>query len=257
VHRMETAHVPDNVSSVDGPQSWQTLERTRLVDDVTNRLRKLIIDGTLVPGEQLRQVEAAQRLGVSRTPLREALRILEREGFVRTRKRINTAEVVDLSLSETIELYEFRAVIDGLAARLSARYGISDSEYHQLKDSLHSVRTPTGPEVADQQAGGHADFHALIADLSHNRYVQSNVPIIRFTHERFARRLRSLDQEELNIAAQAMQRSEHDHVGILEAIYSGDSRAAESMALSHIRRTITWLSGADWPRMGRETQSSE
>jgi GntR family transcriptional regulator of vanillate catabolism len=249
--------MPDDVTSIEDPESWQMLARTRLVDEVTNRLRKLIIDGTLVPGEQLRQVEAAQRLGVSRTPLREALRILEREGFVRTRKRINTAEVVDLSVPETIELYEFRAVIDGLAARLAARHGISDHEYRQLRDSLESVRDPTGPEVADQQTGGHADFHALIAGHSHNRYVQSQVPIIRFTHQRFARRLRSLDQEELNIAAQAMQRSEHDHIGILEAIYSGDSLAAESMALRHIRRTISWLSSADWPRTGAEISISE
>lgn len=249
--------MPDNVSSVDDALSWRTLERTRLVDEVSNRLRKLIIDGTLVPGEQLRQVEVAQKLGVSRTPLREAFRILEREGFVRTRQRINTVAVVDLSVPETIELYEFRAVIDGLAARLAARRGISESEYHRLKDSLNSVGELTGPGIDDQPATAHADFHALIADLSLNRYVQSHVPIIRFTHQRFARRIRSLDQEDLSIATQVMRRSEHDHVGILEAIYSRESRAAESMALGHIRRTISWLSTPDWPKMGRETQNYE
>jgi DNA-binding GntR family transcriptional regulator len=236
--------------------SWQTVERTRLVDEVSNRLRKLIIDGTLLPGEQLRQVEVAQRLGVSRTPLREAFRILEREGFVRTRQGINTVAVVDLSLPETVELYEFRAVLDGLAARLAAWNGISESDYVQLKASLQSADGKPGT-ATDEHASAHADFHALIADLSHNRYVQSHVPIIRFSHQRFELRLRALDAVEMKIAIQAMHRSEHEHLGILEAIHSRDIQAAESRSVGHIRRTIGWLRSPDWPRMGPEAPDPE
>src|SRR5579862_4729146 len=117
-------------------------ERTRLVDDVTDRLRSMIIDGTLAPGTTLLQIDLAERLGVSRTPLREAFRILEYEGFVRIANGNKTLEVVDLSDDDIIELYQFREVIDGLAARLAAKRGISDADYEMLMgriDEMHSL----------------------------------------------------------------------------------------------------------------------
>src|SRR5438093_10908651 len=99
-------------------------ERTRLVDEVTDRLRSLILDGTLPPGQPLLQISLSEQLGVSRTPLREALRVLENEGFVRISNGNNTLEVVELSPQEMVEMYELREVVDGLAARLAAKRGI-------------------------------------------------------------------------------------------------------------------------------------
>src|SRR4029453_5215247 len=99
-------------------------ERPRLVDDVTNRLRQMIVDGTLSAGQPLLQIELSKKLGVTRPPLRGAFRVLEHEGFVRATNGNNTLEVIGLSNEEMTEIYQYREVIDGLAARLAAKRGI-------------------------------------------------------------------------------------------------------------------------------------
>ena len=97
---------------------WQS--RIRLVDEVAHEIRERIYKRHLEPGTPLRQEQLAAELGVSRTPLREALRLLEKEALVKVipGKGVRVA-VVDYE--ELLAAYDVREVIDGLAARLTAQ----------------------------------------------------------------------------------------------------------------------------------------
>src|SRR5215212_4073666 len=96
------------------------MRRVPLVQQIAEQLRALIIDGTIPPGTPLLQEKVAAELGVSRTPLREAFRILEQDGLVRVSRTTGTVEVIQLTPLDAAQLYQLREVIDGLAARLAA-----------------------------------------------------------------------------------------------------------------------------------------
>ena len=91
----------------------------RVVDAVREALRRAILDGQLAPGTRLSVPELARQFGVSRSPVREAVLLLVGEGLAVEHHR-RGAEVARLELGDLLELYEVRAVLDGLAARLSA-----------------------------------------------------------------------------------------------------------------------------------------
>ncbi|SNQ45270.1 conserved hypothetical protein [Frankia canadensis] len=220
--------------------AFPTFERTRLVDDVTARLRSMIIDGTLEPGTTLLQIELAEKLGVSRTPLREAFRILEYEGFVRVTNGNKTLEVVELTNDDIVELYQFREVIDGLAARLAAKRGISDADYEMLSgriDEMHSY-DPSAPRDGAARAAAHAAFHVRIVELSRNRLVINQAPMVRLTSQMLARRIAELGTEEPAVTANLLSEGEVDHRAVLEAIRRGGASDAETIARRHIRRTM-------------------
>ncbi|MGT2492895.1 GntR family transcriptional regulator [Cupriavidus basilensis] len=96
---------------------WQG--RVRLVEEVAQVLRRRIYRGVYPPGKPLRQVEISRTRKISRTPLREALRILEREGLV-SAETARGVTVVSADFRQLMDACELREVIDGLAARLAA-----------------------------------------------------------------------------------------------------------------------------------------
>lgn len=98
--------------------SSDTIKPVLIIDQLIEKLREEISNGTLKGGAPLREVELQNRFGISRTPLREAFRELERLGFVEIRPRQGTY-VKEISLKETVDIYEVRSVLEGLAARLS------------------------------------------------------------------------------------------------------------------------------------------
>src|SRR4051794_28051850 len=121
--------IPEEFMPADAHASIELLPRMpRLVDEVVSRLRDNIIDGTIPAGSRLPQVALAEQLGVSRTPLREALRVLESEGLLRTADNNRTVEVVQVTPDDLRDMYELREVIDGLAARLAAGKGLSPAD---------------------------------------------------------------------------------------------------------------------------------
>src|SRR6266545_3240375 len=124
---------------LDAELDLRSTGRTRLVDEVITHLRQLILDQELPPGTALLQTELAERLGVSRTPLREAFRILEREGLVKVANGNRTIEVARFGPVDLRELYEAREVIDGLAARLQARQGLTGGLDRELRGLLTAM----------------------------------------------------------------------------------------------------------------------
>jgi GntR family transcriptional regulator of vanillate catabolism len=243
---------------------FQTLRRTRLVDEVTAQLRDMIVSGELPAGTQLLQIDLAEQLGVSRTPLREAFRILENDGLVRSSNRNRTIEVVTIGASELREMYELREVIDGLAARLAAQKGVSKETEAELRRLLDEMEASTKPYDPARRIDAHARFHSAIAEASGNERVQSFLPLIRvssaalylpFINDPSAVAL--VDEGRLLTHQEAMERAQTAHERIVDAIVSGPPRRAEMAARGHIASTLRWVERLDEWRAAIRAQVAE
>lgn len=130
---------------------WRS--QTCLLDEVAEALRERIYAGDYAPGAILRQEHIAAEFGISRTPLREALRVLERDGLVihlRSGVRVASAD-----LTRLIDAYAVREVLDGVAARFAAERA-SDADIAKLRahvagrarSSIHGTRKPTPSQMS-------------------------------------------------------------------------------------------------------------
>jgi DNA-binding GntR family transcriptional regulator len=133
---------------------------------VTTRLTDSIIQGRFKPGERLIERELCELLGVSRTSLREALRELERDGLIENIPNKGTI-VARVTLAQAQSLYEVRAVLEGLAAKLFAERA-TDAQVKQLEASLEALgeaaaRYEPGPFIAATNA-----FYSLLLEGAAN-----------------------------------------------------------------------------------------
>lgn len=224
----------------------QLLQRTpRLVDEVINRLRENIVDGTLPAGTRLPQVALAAQLGVSRTPLREALRVLDSEGLVQSLDGNRTVEVVQTRPDDLREMYELREVIDGLAARLAARNGLAEEEERRARDLLNELADSSDPYDPVRRNRAHAEFHELFALASGNNKVQSFSSLIRTSSAMlYLPLVREIAAENLvaanpdNSYKEFLDQAQVQHREILDAVVERNPSAAEAAARRHIQRTV-------------------
>lgn len=185
----------------------------RLLDDI--RL------GALPPGARLREVELAERLGLSRTPIREAIRRLEADGLVEHLPR-QGASLRRLGYAEVMELYEMRAVLEGTAARLAAR-AASDLELRELVEinaEMTASADPTDTARLNRQ------FHAGLINAAKNRYLKRAIGAM-------ARTLLILGPSTLHDPARSKSAAS-EHEGLLQALNARDGQTAEVRMRAHI-----------------------
>lgn len=185
------------------------------------QLLEEISRGDLLPGARLRETELAERLGVSRTPVREAIRQLETDGLVAHVPRLG-ATIRVLDYTEVMELYEMRAVLEGTAARLAAR-AASDIELDELialNDELAAAPDPKAAYELNRQ------FHMTLLDAAKNRYLIKSVNALQ-------KALLILGPSTLLEADRAHQ-AVAEHGGLLVALTSRDGVQAETLMRAHI-----------------------
>jgi GntR family transcriptional regulator of vanillate catabolism len=239
--------------------------RTRLLDDVVHRLRQDIVSGTLPAGTQLLQVDLAHSLGISRTPLREALRILEADGLLRTSNNNRTVEVVTINSSRLTEMYEVREVIDGLAARLTAQRGLSTEDRDRAEHLLSEMGAATKPYDPRRRTAAHAEYHALFVQASGNETLQIFLPLIRLSSAAlYLPFLNDPDAVELVNSGQiithreVLESTQLSHQEIFQAVLSGQAAKSETAARKHIRRTLSVVDQLDeWRRVITEASLAE
>ena len=240
--------------------NWTVLSRPRLVDDVVRALREKIIRGELPPGTQLLQIDLAAQLGVSRTPLREAFRILENDGLLKTSNNNRTVEVVTFTAADLRDMYEIREVVDGLAARLTAARGLSTDEEAQARRLLAEMSRTSKPHDPLGRTEAHAAFHSFFLEHSGNNQLHSFIPLVRTSSS--ALRLPFLDSPEnvqlpangaMKSHKELLDESQESHAGILEAVLQGSGSTAEKVARRHITRTLRFVDNFDdWRRIVAE-----
>jgi DNA-binding GntR family transcriptional regulator len=142
------------------------------VEALHDELRRQILTGELAPGAVLSQVKLADAFGTGRTPLREALRMLQREGLVDAEynRRVRVAE---LSTSELDQIYACRVVLEAMAVRATIlRFG--DGDLIRLRELLEAMESfmPNPPEHLAEWEESHSAFHRLLISRAGDRIVR-------------------------------------------------------------------------------------
>jgi len=133
---------------------------------IFNTLREAIILGELKPGERLMEVQLAEKMGVSRTPVREAIRKLELEGLVVMAPR-KGAHVADLSVKDIMDVLEVRSTLDGLASSLAASR-ITEDEIKEMLHLHNQFVSYVEKENHQGQIKKDVEFHDIIYRASRN-----------------------------------------------------------------------------------------
>lgn len=191
---------------------------------VFESLREAINLGRLRPGERLMEIQLAEEMGVSRTPVREAIRKLELEGFVAMVPR-KGAYVAGISVKDIVDVFEIRSSLEALAAGLAAER-ITDEEMELLERSLVEISEFSTDENIKAIVDGDINFHDIIYKASRN---QRLVQIINHLQEQIHRfRMTSLSQPgRTKIALD-------EHKSIVEAISDRNVELAQQLAREHI-----------------------
>jgi DNA-binding GntR family transcriptional regulator len=217
-------------------------ERRALVDKLAATLQARMLSGELVSGTRLRQEALAEEFGVSRTPVREALRKLQAGGLVELRPH-RGALVRAPSAREIRDAYEVRAELEGLAAELAARRirqqqldGLHEAqeEFRRALDRITAARSRNGTDalparVIDQWRHANDRFHQLIQEAAANDVL---VATLTHLHRSFPR---DLTRTVLGESAKLLAENVHEHETILDALERRDAAAARKRMLRHVR----------------------
>jgi len=189
-------------------------------------LRDRIVKGDGPPGERLREEDMAQRFGVSRTPVRQALHKLHTEGLVVNRLGRGLV-VAELDHDEIAEIYVLREVLEGAATRLAATRAL-DRDVDRLDLIVAAIARATDARDDERVVQLNADFHAAIWQISGHRRLQKLLNDLKDAIQRFQRLTLRYPGR--------MEQSLEEHRELLEAIRRRDGAAAESLARAHMRQ---------------------
>jgi DNA-binding GntR family transcriptional regulator len=202
-----------------------------LRQEVVEELRGMITRGDLKPGDRLVEDRLAEQLGVSRNPVREAIRALENTGLVEVRPR-KGAYVSSFDVGDVRKLLELRAVLEAYAAELAAAAAHADPDgVARLTALLEGGRAASASDDLVRAAECHRDFHLAVERMADNPYLAHAVAPLRH-------------QTELVfsvISAQREQMSWDEHEQVRDAIAAGDVTAARDATHAHMSSVVKAL----------------
>jgi DNA-binding GntR family transcriptional regulator len=203
---------------------------------VYESLKESILNGSLKPGEKLMESRIAEDLGVSRTPVREAIRKLEKEKYVKMIPR-KGAYVEDLTMEDILEVLEIRIVLEGLASKLAAR-NISDEMKDRIRENMKNFDSASSELDRKELISLDEKFHHIIYQSSGNHKLNE---IVRELQDQFQRFRLSYFSE-----LSSYMKLANSHNKLYQAIIDGDEEAAEAYAKEHIEEIrdniISWKS---------------
>ncbi|MFD1883265.1 GntR family transcriptional regulator [Paracoccus pacificus] len=193
-----------------------------LVSHIYDLVRKEITAGTIRVGDRVTEADLAERFGVSRTPVREAVARLEADGLLTNESRRGLV-VTELNHQQVVELYFMREILEGASARLAAQ-SASDIELSMLEELINketvSLNDPSTLLEINQR------FHRLMMLAAHNRYLLRSLSQLTLTM--------SLLPSLLDRGGRAEAAAE-EHRAIVRALVARDREGAEEAARQHIR----------------------
>lgn len=190
---------------------------------VYQKMREAIQQGALRPGQRIMEIEVAEWLKVSRTPVREALRRLEGDGMLTLEPRTGLV-VASLSRQAMLELYVMREVLEGTAARLCARHA-SDLEVMELEELVKREERLQGN--FEELARHNRLFHEAVHRGAHNRYLEKSLSAVNDS-------MWLLGKSQMLLPHRA-QGALAEHGELLAAIRTRDPDSAEEAARRHVR----------------------
>lgn len=199
-----------------------------VVDQVYDAIRERIAGGALARGARVHQEDLAEELGVSRTPVREALRRLAAEGLVEMRTN-RGARVADVDQAGMLGAYEARLVVEPGAARLAAERRPGEP-LARMRAALAAQRGSVRSVERSFQAN--REFHLALVAASGNEF------LMQFAERLWVARIGATIYERQQETRERMLLDVGEHERILAAIESGDGRAAESLTRRHLADAI-------------------
>jgi DNA-binding GntR family transcriptional regulator len=217
----------------------RSIERANpLYDQIYEILWEKILAGEIAPGERLSDVDWARRLDVSRTPAREAMRKLEQEGMLLPLPR-GGYELRAVDPRDLRGLYRCRAALEGLAAREAAEK-LSEADCLSLEQVIASTERHVSARAFDAALKDNTQFHARIIEAAQNphlsRLLHSLRRLILFNRISLINAAR-LDPHADRSYRGHIERTQHDHRLILQALHRGDGEAASTLMQSHLFAT--------------------
>jgi DNA-binding GntR family transcriptional regulator len=199
-------------------------------DFAYTRVRELILSGELEPGAVINQATLAREIGISTTPLREALKRLKQQGLVELDAH-RDARVARLDAEEARDLLEVRRSLDPLAASLAADRR-TKQDVAEMRASLEGLEAlPSNPTM--EQLVAHRRFHAALYRASHNALLVETLDGLWDTADRYRRHGLQVERSAEERALKAQE-----HTLLFEAIVEGDGATAEEVMRAHIQTSL-------------------
>jgi DNA-binding GntR family transcriptional regulator len=204
-----------------------------LVDEVASHLRERIVNGSLSPGERLNELRLMEEFGLSRSPIREALRVLAAEGLVVIEPRRGTV-VRPVSMDDLRDLFEVRALFETFA--LGEAIGRRREHGVGLRGLLDDARRLLGRRDVAGWYDSSQRFHDAIVEAGGNVHLKALYDTVKLSMRRYQLLVIGLPQHPA--------RSQAEHESIVAAFTRGDSARATALLRAHIHRVAETLAGA-------------
>jgi DNA-binding GntR family transcriptional regulator len=207
------------------PAHRAPIRRVSLHDEVTARLRELVLEGELAPGSRVPERELCERFGVSRTPLREALKVLAAEGLVKLLPN-RGAEVAQLTEREVEELFAVIALLEAAAGEAACRR-ITDEQIGEIR-ALHARM------LACHEAGNRPAYFALNQQI-HRRIVEiAGNTVLTGLYDGLSTRVRRA-RYAANLSHERWDEAVREHEAILDALAARDGARLGRLMGEHLR----------------------
>jgi DNA-binding GntR family transcriptional regulator len=202
--------------------------------DIADALREEIVSGRLEQGERVLEVELARRFGVSRQPVREAIRTLEREGVLTSLPNRGTF-VTRVSFEDAIAIQDIRAQLEGLAARLAVEH-LTAADFKRMRELIRDMRDAGKRRASDELVALDLELHGLINVRSEHRLLLEVLASVGVYTRGFIVHTRSYyaRQRDLQFVA-------NSHTLLLEALLSRDAERAEKAVHAHVQSALASL----------------
>jgi DNA-binding GntR family transcriptional regulator len=218
------------------PEFLAPARRVRLAEDVVEKVRAAILGGQFAPGQHLREDELAERLQVSRGPVREALALLEREGLVRVAPH-RGATVVQLTAEDLVDVYSLRTGLEVVATQLAVRRG-QEEDWAQADAVLAELTVALKGKITEQDAARlDLEFHDVFYRAARSDRLYANWLAMRSEVYLFLlqRNIASPDWRKNAVSG---------HAVILDAVRARDEQLAVEMINGHISYAYSTIAGS-------------
>lgn len=206
---------------------------------VFHKIREGILSGKYAANEELKEKNIGDELGVSRTPVREALRQLELEGLVSIIPN-KGAYVVGLSQKDIRDIYEMRSLLEGLCAKWAA-VNVTEEQLNELEENIFLSEFHAGKQNWEQMVELDNRFHEILYLASGSKELKH----ILTDYHQYVQRVRKVTLAE----AKRVWESTEEHKVIVEALKKHDPEKAEEAATIHIRNTVSNMDKIGWDNL--------
>jgi DNA-binding GntR family transcriptional regulator len=215
----------------------RTSSEELLKDGLAGRFLAEIVNGSLSPGERIVERVWAQKFGVAQASIREAINILEKDGFV-TKESGQSARVINLSEKDVVQLYQVRGALEGLAAYQAA---LSRPDVSELNSIVMRMRTAAAENDADELVDSDLKFHLQLCKLADNPHLEEHAVRILLPFFAFFRLRLSASKQGVS----TWDKDVEAHQKIVDLIAEGEAELAEHYVRKAIGR-FTNTANKNW-----------